>query len=374
MPAQSLSPDGDAGCHHQARTMQRATYPSHGPVKIFTGNAHPSLAKAIAEELNLPVAKATVSRFKCGEVHVQINESVRDCDVFIVQPTCNGGGGPNEHLMELLIMIDAARRAAANRITAVMPVYGYARSSAKEQSRTPIAAKLVADLLEVAGADRVLTVELHMRQIQGFAQYPIDNMYALPILSRELQKVVEARGLNNDDLVVVSPDVGGAKRASALAKRLCAPLAIFSRQRRRATEKGELDIVGEVAGKTCIIVDDIADTADTLCNAADKLKEKGAEAVIGTIVHGVLSDPACELIMKSKLELVLLSDTIPLDDKMARCPKLKVISVAPLLAAAIMRIHTGESLSMLFDATPPERVLANDLTKMDWTEIPSLQE
>lgn len=338
-----------AGQHH-GNNDWRVKEVNHGPLRLFTGNAHPELAKAIAEQMGVPLSRATVKRFNCGEIDVRIDESVRDADVFVVQPTCNGGLGPQENLCELLIMLDAIRRGSANRVTAVMPMYGYARQSAKEQSRAPISAKLVVDLLEVAGADRVLTVELHTAQIQGFAQYPIDNMYALPLLTVELNKIVEQRGLTNEDIVVVSPDVGGAKRASALAKRLCAPLAIFSRQRRRATEGSEIDLVGEVEGKTCIILDDIADTAETLCIAADRLKAKGAKAVLAVVVHGVFSDPAVDRINASELEAVLVCDTIPLDDKVARCPKLQVITVAPLLAAAIVSIHTSQSLSRLFDA------------------------
>jgi len=321
----------------------------HGPLRIFTGNAHPSLARGIAESIDRPLAAATVDRFKCGEVSVVINESVRDCDVFIVQPTCTGGAGPQEHLMELLVMIDAVRRSAANRITAVIPHFGYARQSAKEQSRTPITAKLVVDMLHVAGCNRVMTVELHSPQIQGFATFPMDNLYALLLLAREIEDIMLERGLTSDDIVVVSPDVGGAKRAAALAKKLCAPLAIFSKQRRRDTQAKELDLVGEVEGKTCIIIDDVADTTKTVCDAADRLIEKGASTVIGAVVHGVLSDPACETITKSKIEVVIVTDTIPLDEKVARCPKLRVISVAPLLAQAIQHVHEGTSLSDLFE-------------------------
>lgn len=326
----------------------------HGKIKIFTGNANPQLSHDIARRIGVPVSDATVGRFKCGEVNVVINESVRDCDVFVIQPTCNGGGGPQEHLVELMIMLDAIRRGAANRVTAVMPLYGYARQNAKEKSRAPISAKLVTDLLQVAGAQRVLTVELHASQIQGFASYPIDNMYALPLLAREIELIMQARGLRPEDMVVVSPDVGGTKRASAIAKKLCTPLAIFSRQRQRPNSSTELELVGEVNGKVCIVIDDISDTSETLCIAASKLKAKGAVTVICAIVHGVLSDPAIDLINKSEMEQLIVTDTIPMDDKVARCPKLKVISVAPLLACAIQRIHIGESLSVLFERLPPD--------------------
>jgi len=310
---------------------------NHGPIRLFTGNAHPELAQAIAKEMGVPLGDATVDRFKCGEVNVEINESVRDCDVFVIQPTCNGGAGPQEHFMELLVMIDAIHRSAANRITAVLPLFGYARQNAKERSRSPITAKLAVDLLQAAGADRVLTVELHASQIQGFASYPIDNMYALPLLAKEIEGIMAARGLGPKDIVVVSPDVGGAKRAAAFARKLRAPLAVFSRQRRRPSSDSELDLVGDVDGKTCIVIDGIADTGETLIVAAVKLKEKGASAVIGAVVHAVLSSPACDLINDSPMELLLVTDTIPPDDKVSACPKLKVICVASLLANAIVK-------------------------------------
>lgn len=343
--------DSHGDFSHQLRPMktQESSFPRHGPLCLFTGNAHPQLAKAISQQLGINMRACTVNRFNCGEINVEIAETVHDCDVFVVQPTCNGGLGPQEHLMELLIMLDATRRGAANRITAVIPIFGYARQNSKEKSRVPITAKLVTDLLQVAGAHRVVTVELHAPQIQGFADFPIDNMYAGNLLAAEVEKLMEEKGVNRDDVVVVSPDVGGAKRAAALSKKLCAPLAIFSRQRRRATAKDEVDLVGEVEGKFCVIIDGIADTGDTLCVAANKLKAKGAKSVIGLVVHGVFSDPACDKMNESALELVLVTDTIPMDDKVAKCPKLKVVSIAPMLAEAIQRIHTGESMSAIFE-------------------------
>jgi len=282
-------------------------------------------------------------------VSVVINESVRDCDVYVIQSTCNEGAGPQEHIMELLIMLEAVRRCAANRVTAVIPLFGYARQNAKEQSRTPISAKLVMDLLQVAGANRVITVELHAPQIQGFTHCPMDNLYALPLLANEIISIIEARGLSSSDIVVVSPDVGGAKRASALARKLFAPLAIFSKQRRRETQPAELDLVGEVSGKVCIVIDDIADSAGTLCSAATKLKAKGASAVIGAVVHGVFSGPALDRINQSEYDVVVVTDSIPMDEKIIRCPKLRVVSLAPLLAEAIMKIRAGNSLSPLFE-------------------------
>lgn len=327
----------------------------HGPMRIFSGNAHPELAGKIGQLLNVPVSNATVGRFPCGEVNVVINESVRDCDVFVIQPVCNGGSGPQEHLVELFVMLDAIRRGAANRVTAVMPLYGYARQNAKEKSRSPITARLVTDLLQVAGAHRVLTVELHAAQIQGFASYPIDNMFALPLLAREIEVVLAERGLSKEDMVVVSPDVNGTKRASALAKMFCSPLAIFSRQRRRVNEASELDLVGEVEGKICVIVDDIADTAETIVQAASKLRKLGAVAVVAAVVHGVLSGEACERIQESEVELLIITDTIPLEEKVARFDKMRIVSVASLLASAIFRIHTSQSLSALFEQVPPAR-------------------
>lgn len=328
---------------NDVRMNRRLDELNHGPLRVFSGNAHPELAKSIAAHMGVPLSKATVGRFKCGEVSCVINESVRDCDVFVIQPTCNGGAGPQEHLVELLIMLDAIRRGSPNRVTAVMPLYGYARQNAKEKSRCPITARLVTDLLQIAGAQRVLTVELHAPQIQGFASYPIDNAFALQLLAREIGATFIARGLDPcQDMVVVSPDVGGTKRASSLAKMFDAPLAIFSRQRRRSNEPSEADLVGEVAGKTCVVIDDIADTADTLIKAAAKLKDRGAAAVICAVIHGVFSEPAIDVISSSEIELLIVTDTIPLADKAARCPKLRVISVAPMLADAILRTHIGK--------------------------------
>lgn len=339
---------------HFAIDEDSRTRVHHGPIRIFTGNAHPELASAIAKHIGVPLSDATVGRHSCGEVHVLINESVRDCDVFVIQPTCNGRGGPQEHLVELLIMLDAIHRSAAHRITAVIPLYGYARQNAKERSRMPISAKLVADMLKTAGADRVIAIELHAPQVQGFASYPIDNMHMLPILANEVQKFMIARGLRDEDVVVVSPDVGGVKFASSLAKKVGASLAIFSRQRRRPTASKEIDLVGDVLGKVCIIVDDLVDTAESITFAAGKLKSRGAQAVIGVTVHGVLSDPACDRINQSALEMVMVTDTRPLDDALMRCPKLRVVSVAPLLAKAILNIHTSDSVSALNDKMPTE--------------------
>lgn len=352
-PAKTVTPPtAHRAPQTKAFVLESASGMNHGPLRIFSGNAHRQLAEDIAAQMGVPLGDATVGRFSCGEVHVEINESVRDCDVFVIQPTCNGDAGPQENLVELLVMLDALRRGAANRVTAVMPLYGYARQNSKEKSRSPITARLVTDLLQVAGAHRVLTVELHASQIQGFAAYPIDNMYVLPQLAQEIEIMMEKKGITSDDLVVVSPDVGGAKRASAFAKKLRAPLAIFSRQRRRANESTEVDLVGEVDGKTCIVIDDIADSCETVCVSAKKLKARGASSVIGVVVHGVFSDPACENISNSEMECLIVTDTIPLEDKVKRCSKLQVVPVAPLLASAIMRIHLSESLSALFENLP----------------------
>jgi len=326
----------------------------HGSMRIFTGNAHRELAHMVAEKIGITVSKSTVNRFGNGEVNVEIHESLRDCDVFVIQPTCNGRAGPQENLMELLVMLDTIRRSSAHRVTAVMPLFGYARQNAQDRSRSPITAKLVVDMLQVAGANRVVTVELHAPQVQGMASYPIDNLYAVPLLVRELETVFEQRSLDPEEVVVVSPDVGGAKRAATFGRKLKAPLAIFSRQRRRASEASEVDLVGEVDGKTCVIVDDIADSCQTLLVAAEKLKARGAKTVIATVIHGVLSGDACENVMRSQIDTLIVTDTIPMEDKLERCPKLRVVSIAPLIASAIKRLHVSQPLSTLWEQLPSE--------------------
>lgn len=271
---------------------------------VFSGNANPKLAQAVVQHLNIPLGRATVSRFSDGEVQVELNENVRGRDVFIVQPTCVP---TNDNLMELVIMVDALRRASAARITAVIPYYGYARQDRRPRStRVAISAKVVANMLQAAGIDRVLTMDLHADQIQGFFDVPVDNIYASPILLGDLWKH------NYSDLVVVSPDVGGVVRARAVAKRMECDLAIIDKRRPRANVSEVMNIIGEIEGRTCVIVDDIVDTAGTLCHAADALKERGAKKVLAYATHPVFSGNAVEKITNSALDEVVVTDTIPL--------------------------------------------------------------
>ncbi len=308
-------------------------------LEIFTGNANPKLAQDICKELGKNLGGILVTKFSEGEIRVKIDDNVRGKDVFVVQSTCPP---PNENLMELLIIIDALKRASAGRITAVIPYYGYARQDRKDQPRVPITAKLVANLLTVAGADRILTMDLHAGQIQGFFDIPLDHLFAVNVFVEYIEK------LKLDDLVIVSPDVGGIKTARAYAKRIGASLAIVDK-RRISPEKAEaMNILGEVEGRNAVLVDDLIATGGSLLEAANALKKAGVKKIYAAIVHGVLSGNAMENIEKSILEELIITDTIPLADH-KRHPKLKVLSVAPLLAEAIKRIHKEESISCLFD-------------------------
>ncbi len=309
-------------------------------LKIFTGNANPELAQKISSYLSIPLGQAVVKTFSDGEIYVEIKENVRGADVFVIQPTCPP---VNDHLMELLIMIDALRRASARRITAVMPYYGYARQDRKVIPRTPITAKLVANLITVAGARRVLTIDLHAGQIQGFFDIPVDHLYAAPVLIQYLKE--EFRG---KELVIVSPDAGGVERARAYAKRLEAGLAIIDKRRLRPNESEVMNVVGEVKGKIAIILDDMIDTAGTMCKAAEALDARGAKEVHGMATHPVLSGPALERIKKSPMKSVVVTDTIPLREEAKKIKKIKVLSVANLLGEAIRRIHNDDSVSSLF--------------------------
>ena len=308
---------------------------------IFTGNANPELAKAIVEHLNLPVGKAVVGRFSDGEIQVEITEHVRGRDIFIVQPTC---APTNDNVMELLVMADALRRSSAGRITAVIPYFGYARQDRRSRSvRVPISAKLVADMLEAAGIDRVLTVDLHADQIQGFFNIPVDNVYASPLFLGDMWKQ------KYENKIVVSPDVGGVVRARAVAKLLDdSDLAIIDKRRPKANVATVMNIIGDVTDKTCILVDDMVDTAGTLCEAAKALKGFGAAKVFAYITHPVLSGPAIERITSSELDQLIVSDTIPLTEAGAACDKIRVLSVAETLAETIRRIHLEESVSSMF--------------------------
>jgi len=306
---------------------------------VFSGTANPALAKSICRDLNVPLGDMLVGRFSEGEVRLKINENIRGKDVFVVQPTCPP---PNDSLMELLIMLDAIRRASANRITAVVPYYGYARQDRKDQPRVPITAKLVANLITAAGANRVLTMDLHAGQIQGFFDIPLDHLYAVTVFERYIRRKKLKR------LVVVSPDVGGIKMARAYAKRLRADLAIVDKRRDSPESTAVMHILGEVKHRTCLLVDDLIATGSSLVEAAGALKRAGALAIYASVTHPVLSGPARAKLGSSAIQELIVTDTIPLDGA-RRHPKIKVVSVAPLLADAIERIHFSQSISSLFD-------------------------
>jgi ribose-phosphate pyrophosphokinase len=308
-------------------------------IKVFTGNANPSLAKEICQKMNIQLGNALVGRFSDGEINVQIVDNVRGMDVFVVQPTSSP---VNRHLMELLIMIDALKRASAARITAVLPYYGYSRQDRKVQPRVPITSKLVADLITTAGANRVLTVDLHAGQIQGFFNIPVDNLFAAPVLLEYL------RPKKFSNLTVVSPDAGGVERARAFAKRLNAALAIIDKRRDKPNVAQVMNIIGDVKGHDCLLLDDMVDTAGTLTEGASALKTNSAGKIYAACTHAVLSGPAITRINESAIDEVIATNTIALDSKQQECKKLTVLSVAPLLADAITRIHEETSLSSLF--------------------------
>jgi ribose-phosphate pyrophosphokinase len=311
-----------------------------GELKVFSGNANRPLAEKVCDYLGISLGNAEVKTFSDGEISVEINENVRGKDVFIIQPTCPP---VNDNLMELLIMIDAARRASAGRITAVIPYYGYARQDRKVAPRQPISAKLVANLITVAGASRVLTMDLHAGQIQGFFDIPVDNLFARPVLLHYLKEHFK------DDLVIVSPDAGGVERARAFAKRLDASLAIIDKRRERANVAEVMNIIGDVKGKTAVIVDDMVDTGGTLTKAALALLDKGASAVYACCTHPVLSGNAVQRIAESPIKELIVTDTIPLSEEARKCSKIKVLSVGKLFGEAVRRIHLNESVSVLFE-------------------------
>jgi len=313
----------------------------HTTMAVFSGNANPALAQDIARHLMQPLGRAVVGRFSDGETQVELIENVRGRDVFIVQPTSPPA---NDHLMELLVMADACRRASAGRITAVIPYFGYARQDRRPRAtRVPITAKLVANMIKGSGVDRVLTVDLHADQIQGFFDIPVDNVYASPVLLGDAWK---QRGKK---MVVVSPDVGGVVRARALARRLDdADLAIIDKRRPRANVAEVMNIIGDVEGRACVLVDDLVDTAGTLCLAAKALKDRGAERVLAYITHAVLSGPAIERISDSALDELVVTDTIPLRGDARKCDRIRVLSVAGLLAETMRRIRDEESVSSLY--------------------------
>src|SRR3989454_879967 len=310
-----------------------------GDLKVFSGSAHPQLTREIADFLGIPVGQARLRRFPDSEVSFQIDENIRGTDVFIVQPTSNP---VDQHLMEMLIMVDAFRRSSAARITAVIPYYGYARQDRKDKPRVPISAKLVANLLGAAGTHRVLTMDLHKAQIQGFFDIPVDHLFAAPIIIDHLSR------LDSGNLTLVSPDAGGAERARAYAKRLDAELAIIDKRRTDDGTAEVMNVIGDVAGRTCIIQDDIIDTAGTITKAASALKTNGASRVLACAVHGVLSGPAIERIQKSPIDKLIVTNTIPLTTAGTNCHKIVVLSVARLLGQAIKSIHEETSVSSLF--------------------------
>ena len=310
-----------------------------GELKIYGGRAHPALVHEICEYLNLEAGKVSAFNFSDGETFCQVEENVRGSDVFVVQPTSNP---VNDNLMELLILLDSFKRSSASRVTAVIPYYGYARQDKKDKPRVPITAKLVADLISRAGADRVLTMDLHADQIQGFFDVPVDHLFAAPVI---LEAV---RQMDLPNLVVVSPDAGGVERARAIAKRMSAGLAIIDKRRTAPNEAEVMHLIGDVAGCNALIVDDIIDTAGTLTKSVEALKKEGAERILAAGVHGILSGPALQRIADSCLETVLITNTTPVDEKLARLPKLRPLSVAPLLGEAIRRIHENSSVSSLF--------------------------
>ena len=309
-------------------------------IRVFTGNSNPVLAQKICEGLGVPLGNARVKTFSDGEVMVEIGENVRGRDVYVVQSTC---APTNNNLMELLVMTDALKRASAATITAVIPYYGYARQDRKAAPRTPISAKLVADLVTTAGVDRVVTIDLHAAQIQGFFNIPVDNLYAAPVILSHIKERFAGQ-----DLVMVTPDAGGTERARAFAKRLECPMALIDKRRTSPNVAEVMHLIGDVSGKIAIILDDMIDTAGTLTQAAGALKQNGAAAIYAAATHGVLSGPAIDRINGSVIEEVLLTDTIPLGEQAERTSKIKVVSVAGLLAEAIRRIHDDESVSSLF--------------------------
>ena len=310
---------------------------------VFTGNANPALADAIAKNIGVPLGRASISKFSDGEVSVELNENVRGKDVFVIQPTC---APTNDSIMEVLLMSDALHRASANRITAVIPYFGYARQDRRVRSaRVAISAKVVADMIGAVGVNRVLTVDLHAEQIQGFFSIPVDNVYGSPVLTDDIERQ------NYSNLTVVSPDVGGVVRARAVAKQINAEHAIIDKRRPTANEAQIMHIIGDVNGKSCLIVDDMVDTAGTLCKAADALKDHGATKVVAYCTHPVLSGPAIQNIEGSNLDSLVVTDTIPLNEKAKSCKSIRQLSMAKLLAESIRRVSNEESISAMFDNT-----------------------
>eukprot|EP01134_Creolimax_fragrantissima_P002860 CFRG2860T1 len=325
-------------------------HPSMSTIKLLSGNSHPALAQLIASRLGIDVVKAKIGKFANKETSVAILESVREEDVYIVQ---SGSGEINDNLMELLILISACKTASARRVTAVIPCFPYARQDRKDKSRAPITAKLVANMLTVAGADHIICMDLHASQIQGFFDVPLDNLYGEPAI---LKYIIERMGFDEEEIVqnvvIVSPDAGGVKRVTSIADRLSCDFALIHKERKKANEVSSMTLVGNVEGKHCILVDDMADTCGTLVMAANRLKECGAISVNACVTHAVLSNDAVNKINNSVLTSLVVTNTIPVAEKMAVCPRIKVMDIAPILAEAIRRTHNGESVSYLFSHVP----------------------
>jgi ribose-phosphate pyrophosphokinase len=319
--------------------MDKAPEGTYGEMKIFSGRAHPELAREICSYLDLELGQLELFNFADGEIFCQIQENVRGRDVFVIQSTCPP---VNQNVVELLIILDALKRSSAGRVTAVIPYYGYGRQDKKDQPHVPITAKLMADLISVAGADRILTMDLHASQIQGFFNVPVDHLFAAPVL------LDAVREMEIPDLTLVSPDAGGVERARALAKRLDAGLAIVDKRRVSPNQARVMHVIGDVEDRNVLLVDDIIDTAGTLHHTVQSLHENGARRILAAGIHAVLSDPAIERIQESPLEKVLVTNTTPLAEKLERCEKLRALSVAPLLGEAIRRIHVKSSVSSLF--------------------------
>ena len=308
---------------------------------VFSGNGNPELAREVVRYLGLPMGNALVSQFSDGEINVEIRENVRGRDVFIIQPTC---APTHDNLMELVLMVDALRRASASRVTAVLPYFGYGRQDRRVRSaRVPISARVVADMIDSAGVSRVLTVDLHAEQIQGFFECPVDNVYGAPVLVADIERQ------NYDHLLVVSPDIGGVVRARAIAKLLNTDLAIIDKRRPEANQAQVMNVIGEVQDRTCLLVDDIVDTAGTLCKAADALKAHGAARVIGYCTHAVLSGAAIDNIEASSLDALVVTNSIPLAERARACPRIRQLSISAMLAEAIRRVSNEESISAMFD-------------------------
>ena len=307
---------------------------------VFTGNANPELARLVVERLDIPLGEATVGKFSDGEITIEIDENVRGKDVFIIQPTC---APTNDNLMEVLLLADGLHRASASRITAVVPYFGYARQDRRPRSaRVPISARAVADMMSGAGIHRVLTVDLHADQIQGFFDIPVDNVYGSPVLIDDLERQ------GYDNLIVVSPDIGGVVRARAIAKQMNVDLAIIDKRRQKANESEVMNIIGDVAGRTCVLVDDMVDTAGTLCHAAKALKEFGAEKVVAYCTHPVLSGPAVDRLSNTELDELVVTDTIPLSEAAKSTGTIRQLTISGLLAEAVRRVNNEESISAMF--------------------------